>query len=628
MTMIHPENAVNVSSSSTPVVIVGAGAAGCTLALLLAGYGIRSVLLERRKAPMQHPAAHVINGRSFEIWAGYSEPMARALESLCPPMEEIGDIRWCTTLTAPPIGGLNVLDDPARVERVLTHCAYHISHIGQHQLMPALWSWVEKEPLIQFVKGANVTGFESNADGVAVMAEQAGRSTSYQAQWLAGTDGANSHVREKLGIRMKGPVLAHMASVFFSARLDGVVPKPQPLLTWIYNPDFCGVLIKHADDHYILMGPFICPEQEIVRNGTAYWSRMIPRIIGTQTPFQIRSQGNWSMTAQMAERFRDGRILLAGDAAHRFPHTGGFGLNSGVQDAQNLAWKLAAVIEGRAQASLLESYEVERRPVIQLFSDQSVSNHFKLDEATRHLDFSNRNLMGITKAFESAPLKWLPNRMRGKLADRLMRFGLRKTALLSQNSARALSTRTKTQAEIPGQLEHFVSTGLEFGYAYMSGLIVPEASPQPRIGAGVVDYQPTTWPGARLPHAMVQHEGAVVPLMSLIDRRRYTLLVHQAADWLQALRTMDPSLREHLVLVQMEADPSSSSESLIECLEVDRRGAVLVRPDGHVAWRSRQPAEESMAPLTAAMRTLTQFHVAMKEPEPSYAAAPQIEPAI
>lgn len=607
---------MNVSSSSTPVVIVGAGAAGCTLALLLAGYGIRSVLLERRKAPMQHPAAHVINGRSFEIWAGYSQQMARELESLCPPMEEIGDIRWCTTLTAPAIGGLSVLDDQVRVERVLTHCAYHISHIGQHQLMPALWRWVEKEPLVEFVKGANVIRFELNADGAAVVAEQAGRSTTYQGQWLAGTDGANSQMREKLGIKMKGPVLAHMASVFFSARLDSVVPKPRPLLTWIYNPDFCGVLIKHADDHYILMGPFICAEQEIVRDGMAYWSRMIPKIIGAQTPFQIKSQGNWSMTAQMAERFRDGRILLAGDAAHRFPHTGGFGLNSGVQDAQNLAWKLAAVLEGRAHESLLESYEVERRPVIQLFSDQSVSNHFKLDEATRHLDFSNRSLMGITKAFESAPLTWLPSRFRGRLADKLMRFGLRKTALLSQKTAHALKIQTKTRAEIPGQLEHFVSTGLEYGYAYVSGLIVPEASSQPKIGAGVVDYLPTTWPGARLPHLMVQHEGAVVPLMDLIDKRRYTLLAHVGSEWPQSLCTMDPSLCGHLVLVELSADPWGSAEYLIECLEVGQHGAVLVRPDGHVAWRSAKSAGESMELLAAAMTKLTDFYTQAEKSEP------------
>lgn len=591
--------------SAAPVIIVGAGATGCTLALLLAGYGIRSLLIERREAPMQHPAAHVINGRTFEIWAGYSHEMARDIATLCPALEDIGEIRWCTTLDKPALGGLNILGDPERVSRVLSHCHYHIAHIGQHQLMPALWRWVEREPLISFQRGASVSRIDTDARGVRVTTESAsGESAVHEAAWLIGADGANSRVRQALDIDMAGPQLAHMASVFFSAKLDRILPKPHPLLTWIYNPDFCGVLIKHAADHYILMGPFLCREQKIVSDAKAFWHRIIPKVIGEGTPFEIKTQGNWSMTAQMAARFRDGRVLLAGDAAHRFPHTGGFGLNSGVQDAHNIAWKLACVLEGRAHETLLDSYEAERKPVIQLFSDQSVSNHFKLDEVTDHLNISNRSLIQVTKAFESAPLRWLPPRLRGALADGAMGLAYRNTGLLAGQSARAAKLRATIQQAIPGQLAHFVSTGLEFGYAYTAGLVVPEDSVQPKLGAGVEDYRPTTWPGARLPHGLVWHEGQTKPLIDLIHKRRFTLLVHDAGAWRQALGAMN-SPCVHLEEMQPVPEAPQGRQMLVDCLEVGEQGAVLVRPDGHVAWRTTQDATAGAGELARALAALT-----------------------
>lgn len=591
---------------NTPVVIVGAGATGCTLALLLAGYGIPSILLERRKAPMQHPAAHVINGRSFEIWSGYSHEMAQALSALCPPLDDIGEIRWCTSLAEPSLGGLNILGDPQRVDTVLSHCHYHIAHIGQHQLMPALWTWVEKEPLISFVKGASVRALTSHRSGVTLRVDhQDGPASSIEADWLVGADGANSTIRETLGLALKGPVLAHMASVFFKAKLDAILPKPYPLLTWIYNPHFCGVLIKHADDHYILMGPFVCRDQQMVRDARAYWERIIPTVIGDQTPVEIRTQGNWSMTAQQASRYREGRTLLAGDAAHRFPHTGGFGLNSGVQDAQNIAWKLAAVLEGRAQEALLDSYEVERKAVIQLFSEQSVGNHFKLDEVTTHLNITNKSLIAVTRAFESAPIQWLPARFRGAMADAMMKLAFSKTRVLSRSSRRALRLRQKIAAAIPGQLEHFVSTGLEFGYAYTSGLVLPEGTPQPRIGAGVVDYQPTTWPGARLPHVSVHCDGLARPLIDLVDKRKFTLMVHDAEAWTRALSQSAGLTRHHLSIVPVHCCPDSDPQGPVRQLEVGPHGAVLVRPDGHVAWRTDKDAASALEALDKALACLT-----------------------
>src|SRR6185503_9808236 len=230
--------------------------------------------------------------------------------------------------------------------------------------------------------------------------------TDIASRYVIGADGANSRVRDTLGIQMRGPVLANMGSVFFHADLFGETSRP--LLTWIYSPSFCGVLIAHANNDYVLMSPYLSKRQDIAANSRSYWARVLPQVIGEGVAFNIHSTGTWTMTSQTAENFALDNVILAGDAAHRFPHTGGFGLNSGVQDAHNLAWKLAAVLEGRAPASLVDTYDIERRAVVERFAEQSVSNHFKLDEATAGMGPGNRDLSRVTTAFDHRVMQMVP----------------------------------------------------------------------------------------------------------------------------------------------------------------------------------------------------------------------------
>lgn len=585
------------TEKNAPVIIIGAGGTGCTLALLLASYGIPSILVERRLSSLQHPAAHVLNGRSFEIWSQYSPALADEIMNHCPSEDEIGDILWCTSLLGKKLGRINLLADTKRVEQVKSFSPYRIAHVGQHLLMPILWRTVEAEPLITFIKETSLDScldsFHDDGTGVTVtIAGADGKKTSLKSSWLIGADGANSAVRDKLGITMEGPVLANMASIFFNMKLDEVHPEPRPLLSWIYNPDFCGVMIKHADDNYILMSAFISPEQVIANGGGAYWEKIIPKAIGTDdVPFHIHTTGTWSMTAQLATAYGLGRTLLVGDAAHRFPHTGGFGLNSGVQDAHNVAWKLAAVLEGRATASLMQTYEAERKPVISRFASQSVSNHFKLDEVTRHIGIRNRDLMQMTRIFASAPASWLPKAIHGAAAELLMRQALRPTHFLNSDSFVGRWFRNRLGKEIPGQLEHFISTGLEYGFAYNAGLVQAEPTPQPLIEEGITDYRPTTWPGSRLPHVVVQHNGQPTPIHDLIDRRKFTLVCANPKAWRKALSTITAEITLGISIVELSAVDSKNRQMAIDLYEVGEQGAVLVRPDQHVAWRTKDSAD-------------------------------------
>ncbi|GAB2480396.1 FAD-dependent monooxygenase [Jatrophihabitans fulvus] len=572
---------------ATAPVIVGAGPTGCTLALLLARYGIPSVIIERRTEAFTHPAAHVINARSFEIWHQASPQLASEVAALAPPPDEVSVIEWCTDLQSPPLGHIDLLSAPELVEEVQTHSRFLVSHIGQHRLMPVLWKAVEREPLIELRRGCVVAGLRQRTKGVVVRVDGDDGAGDLTAPLLVGSDGANSTVRSLLGIGMRGPVLAKMGSVFFRAPTLADQPR-RPLLRWLYGPAFSGVMIAHADDDYVLMTPYLDGRQAIARRSREYWNRVLPRVLGDGVDYTIHSTRTWTMTSQTAERFADGGVLLAGDAAHRFPHTGGFGLNSGVQDAHNLAWKIAAVIEGRAERSLLDTYETERRPVVRRFADQSTANHFRLDQAVKGMAPDNKSLARATAIFDSPVTRRLPAPVAGPLADMIVRLGVSRSVLLTGDGRAARRRRTVVATRIPDQLEHFASTGLEFGYAYRSPLISSEETPQPLDGDGIVFYLPTTWPGARLPHAWIRHDARVLSTHDVLDPRMPTLFTADPERWRTDTDTP---------VIALEAADPADSAALIELFEVGEHGAVLVRPDGHVAWRSASDDASAVAGL-------------------------------
>lgn len=566
--------------ATDPVVIVGAGAAGGTLALLLARYGIPSTLVDQRTEARLHPAAHVVNARSLEIWNQASPNLIRALEAMTPAVDTVNLIRWCTDVRATPLGEIDLLSEPDRLAEVRGHSPFLISHIGQHLLMPALWEALDDEGLIDFRRGWRAD-FDA---GTLVLKPPGAAPTTEAARYVVAADGANSSLRDAAGMAMNGPVLANMGSVFFHAPNLYPDGHDRPLLSWIYHPRFSGVMIAHADDDYVLMTPYLHPAQSIARDSENYWNRQLPNVIGT-SDYQIRSTGTWTMTSQMATTFRRGPLLLIGDAAHRFPHTGGFGLNSGVQDAHNLAWKLAAVLDSGAPDSLLDTYETERRPVVTRFAEQSTTNHFKLDEVTAPLGITNRALHQATEFMAKPWLARIPDRVMASVADGLTRAQTARTKRLLRDDARGRQLRRRMAETIPGQLDHFVASGLEFGYAYVSPLIDTGVE-GPCPDGDVSIYEPTTHPGARLPHTLVADDaGGIRPIHDLIRPAGLTLFTADMQAW---AASMPQSLVDLPIAVTVLSLPDPDGRSaMLDLLGIGELGAVVVRPDGHVVWRSR-----------------------------------------
>ncbi|MFI7587360.1 FAD-dependent monooxygenase [Spongisporangium articulatum] len=588
--------------------VIGAGPTGATLALLLAAQGVASIVLERRTTPLTHPAAHVVNARSFEIWNSASPELAARIAALAPPEEEVNIIRWCGGLDAEPLGEIDLLSEPDLVARVKASSPFLISHIGQHQLMPVLWEAVQAEPLIDLRLGHEVTDLTVTPEGTVEVAvgEPSGASTRLAAPYAVSADGANSRTRDRMGFDLIGPVLATMGSVFFHApglHRPGTV---RPLLTWIYQPSFCGVMIAHADDDYILMTAYLHPGQSIARQPRRYWERTLPKVLGDGVATTIRSTSLWTMNSQVAEHFRSGPVFLAGDAAHRFPHTGGYGLNSGVQDAHNLAWKLAAVLDGSASESLLDTYEPERRPVVELFARQSTANHFLLDEVTRYIGVTNKILQKATGVFAGPVFSRVPRSVGGRVAAGVIAAGQAQTSVLASTGRRGRKVRDRIAAKIMGQAEHFVSSGLELGYAYGGPLICTEPGPQPVAVDDVVLYRPTTWPGARLPHARLRHGGAGRDAHDLLAPQGMTLFTADPPGWRAVLGARADDGRyppgRSVRIVGLDPEDPTRAEDLVRLYEVGARGAVLVRPDGHVMWRTAGAAEDAGPALHAVLQ--------------------------
>ncbi|KQU45039.1 hypothetical protein ASG84_12355 [Rhodococcus sp. Leaf278] len=581
---------------SSPIVIIGAGPAGTTAALLLARRGIRTVLLERRRAPLFHPAAHVINARTLEIWNEYSPHLAESIAAMSPPHDQVNLISWYGDLAGDAIGSIDLLSDPERKAVVESQSPYMVSHIGQHILMPALWNAVDAEPLIEFRRGVTVESVESSSSDARVAFRTVTDDVSeVRAPYVLACDGANSATRDAAGISLTGPVLANMGSAFFTSTT--LFPDDaRPLLSWIYTPDLCGVLISHADHRYILMTAYLHPAQEIARNGRRYWEKTLPKVLGTND-FELESTGTWVMTSQTADSFRRDRLLLLGDAAHRFPHTGGFGLNSGVQDAHNLAWKLDAVLSGAADSALLDTYDTERRPVVEKFAEQSVANHFRMDDIGKRVGITNAMLARATQAMGRAPLNKIPGRLIAPLAAAATRKQMRRSRSLRPDVAGSTELRAEIAAAIPLQLEHFVSTGLQFGYLYDSPLIARDASAKPV--EDVVDYVPTTYPGARMPHAPLCVDGRLVSPHDVLDPNMLSLFTFAGSEWVPTLGGVRPGI----ALVVMDAPVGVDRSELMSLYEVGETGAILVRPDGHVAWRAADSTLEAQTSLSTFLRT-------------------------
>ncbi len=516
---------------SVDVVIVGAGPTGLTAAHLCARLGLSAVVLERRDGPQRSPAAHVINARSFEIWRQAGVDMERLLASAQSP-HEAGRAQWVTRLGGEVIG---TLPFERQGDDMLAITPTPLRNLSQHRLEPLL---LDGLPDVRYEH--RWVGAQQHEDHVIVEVESPEGLSVLRTSYLLAADGAGSRVRSWLGIEPIGPAsIQSFVMVHLAADLSELTAPSLAVLHFVVDPASGGTFVCHGlRTEWVYMFPFD-PTVDPVDSFDEERCRAILRAaMEREVPFEILGTSSWNMSAQIAEHYRDGRVFLVGDAAHRFPPTGGLGLNTGVADVHNLIWKLAAVEQGWAPATVLDTYESERRPVAQFNSDQSLINAFRLIEIPI--------AFGFTEDVEASVAA-----MHATLADPALRAGV--------------------ESAIADQAIHFDLLGLQLGHSYSGDLVIDDGTEAPMLAEPARDYAPSTRPGGRLPHAWCS-EG--VSTLDLIDPDAITMLVCAGAG---AAISIDPPVPFRVA----EIPPFIWSDQY----GLTDTDVLLVRPDQHLAFR-------------------------------------------
>jgi 2,4-dichlorophenol 6-monooxygenase len=549
-----------------PVLVVGGGPVGLLGGLLLAQQGLAARIVERRDAPQRAPAAHVVSARTFEICraAGVDGETIRAA---CADPADAGSVRWMTTLAGREIGSLP-FERQGSEARAWTPTP--LRNLPQNRFERILLDALGKMPGPEIAYGHRWEGAEQDATGVTSRVRELGSGTVYEvrSRYLLGADGAGSAVRRSLGIEMAGPArISTFLMVHFAANLRPIVRERPAVLYWIMDPEAGGTFVAHDIDREWVYMHDLAEGDSPDAYPPARCEALVRRALGpVHVPLAIENVSTWTMTAQVAERYRDRRVFLVGDAAHRFPPTGGLGLNTGAQDVHGLAWKLAAVEAGWASPVLLDSYETERRPVARDNADQSLRNALKLLEVPRALGtLDERTTARMERALADPP------------------------------------TRAAVEAAIADQAEHFDMPGLQLGYVYEHGALVPEPDARaPEAPANRVrEYVPTGRPGARVPHAWVVREGRRMSVLDLLWPEGFTLLTStEDAGWEGAAAAVPGVPLRHVSIARDALDPDDGWAARAG-LAPD--GALLVRPDQHVAWRARSLPEDPAGALRAAL---------------------------
>ena len=575
----------SVPETKTQVLIVGAGPAGLVMALCLAKCGVKSIIIERQPEINPHPKAHELNTRSLEILASLGISLEE-LSAEASPKSDGCRIAFCTTINE-EFGAIDLLkdiDDPEKYDRYLESDVPYLN-ISQTEVERIVRKHVVASPHIDLRLNHEWQSVETSADKTRSLVKDRSDNRTYEieADWLIAADGAGSRVRQARGIEMIGPEkIQDFKNAYFELNLRDHIERPAKLY-WIFEPAAIGTFIAHhIEKRWVYNVPIYEPWESPDDYTDEILAERIKCALGLEDgDVEIKSTSVWRMTVQTAETWRDGRVFLVGDAAHRFPPTGGLGMNSGIGDVHNLAWKLAQVLQKGGDERLLDTYEVERKPVAERNAAESFENFERIFDVVNGIGLDPDGAEKAARLRGSNLLRLLPGFLQKGVMNalnKLVRGRIRKT--LSE-----ASQVTKLRATIQDQVPHFDRIGLDLGYVYESPAIISDGSRT--APTEVTKYTPSCQPGARFPHIWLAPETGSISSHTLIDYGHWTLL-----SFGDELAQPDPmtDLVESDAIRRVNVDrleiPETGKRALKELCEIGAAGHVLIRPDGHIALRA------------------------------------------
>ena len=576
-----------------PVLVVGGGGAGLTSSMLLSRLGVDHLLVSSQPTTSTLPKAHVLNQRALEILddCGAYEEIRRQST----PPEQMAATAWYSGLSGDhPDDGrllarLECWGAAGEDESWRAASAFRQLNLPQIRLEPVLRDRAEELAPGKIRFGHELTALEQDEEGVTatILDRDAGSEYQVRARYLVAADGGRT-VPDLVGIGYEGfDKLATTYTLYASADLSGLTGAEEDvLLRWVAAPRSGAsfVLAPMGPNHW---GPkseewaihiIFLPDDPRMPDEDSV-EAMVRESLGIEDlEMEVHRVTQWEVGAVLAERFREGRVFLVGDAAHRHPPTGGLGLTSAVHDAHNLCWKLAAVLSGQAGPALLDTYEAERRPV-----------------DARNVQRSMENALGQLMIFNATGLSPEQDEEANRAALARLWSGREEDA----------EARSAFLAAVRAQSQEFSEHNVEYGYAYESAAVVDDGTAPVENPDDMRIHMSSTRPGSPLPHAWIDdEEGNREAIKDLVEPGRFLLIAGEDGQpWVEAAQALAAAGQpvDALRIGHVEGDRFDGRSLWTRHRGISREGAVLVRPDRFVAWRSAGAADDPAAELGSAL---------------------------
>jgi 2,4-dichlorophenol 6-monooxygenase len=575
-----------------PVLIVGGGGAGLTASMLLARQDVDHLLVSARPGTSDLPKAHVLNQRAMEILEDCG--VADEIAARSTPADHMAATAYYAGFAGPQadcgrrIARLESWGAGGDNEYWRAASAWHQLNLPQIRLEPILKAGAERLSPGRIRFNHELLELEQDDDGViaTVRDNATGETYSVRSEYLIGADGGR-RIAGLIGVTYEGlGVVTQTATLHVSADFSPWARDPDVLIRWILCPDSGTMVVmvpmgpeKWGPDSEEWVIHINYPADDPRAQSDEKVEADVREAVGlVDTPITIHKITRWSVDAVMASAFQVGRAFLLGDAAHRHPPTGGLGLTSAIHDAHNLCWKLAAVVQGHASPELLDTYGPERRSADERNAQRSLENAINqfaivADAGVSHENTPDENWANLRRIWS----------------------GRREDA----------EHRAQVLRRIRMQSMEFSELNVELGYSYESAAIVPDGSVAPNPVDEVRVYEPSTRPGAPLPHAWVDDEGGGRrPINDLVEPGRFLLIAGEEGEaWCEAASQLaDEGVPLDTVRIgHIDGDLYDPRCMWVRRREIDPDGAILVRPDRFVAWRSIGVSEAPLEELSDAI---------------------------